>query len=196
MKFTNIKPEIYNSIGIENNPYCISQPFQINSSSDATIDFFKGIYSYPPKIKLKFNKLDDFSRFKNLSTTLLLQDSTLAVNDGVRIPHLSSRLGKSAKQMEVIPAYVVLNGQQELVVSSSYSNNSEFHFLEVSKKMQWQKIYMCSLTISLPLSLKIVHYISRNVLNPMKHKKSVEQKSHAHKHFSLVVWTCPLVSMR
>ena len=121
MKFTNIKPESYNLTNINNNSYCVSQPFQINSSYDPTIDFFKSIYTYPPKISLKFKKLDDFSRFNDLSKTLFLQDNGTLENTLKTLPK-NPKEKKSTKALEVVPAYVILNGQLELVVSSSPSN--------------------------------------------------------------------------
>ena len=123
MKFTNIKPESYSLTNINNNPYCVSQPFQINSSYDPTIDFFKSIYTYPPKISLKFRKLDDFSRFNELSTALFLPDNG-ALETTFRLKTLpkNPKEKKSTKALEVVPAYVILNGQLELVVSSSPSN--------------------------------------------------------------------------
>ena len=121
MKFTNIKPESYNLTNINNNSYCVSQPFQINSFYDPTIDFFKSIYTYPPKISLKFKKLDDFSRFNDLSKTLFLQDNGTLENTLKALPK-NPKEKKSTKALEVVPAYVILNGQLELVVSSSPSN--------------------------------------------------------------------------
>ena len=123
MKFTNIKPESYSLTNINNNSYCVSQPFQINSSYDPTIDFFKSIYTYPPKISLKFRKLDDFSRFNELSTALFLPDNG-ALETTFRLKTLpkNPKEKKSTKALEVVPAYVILNGQRELVVSSSPSN--------------------------------------------------------------------------
>jgi hypothetical protein len=111
-------------MNINSSSYFSFQSHQISSSYDPTIDFFKYIYTYPPRISLNFKKLDDFSRFDNHSS------NSLFFPTGETTKNISGTLSKDLKEnrfvraLEVVPTYVILNGQRELITSSPYPNSS------------------------------------------------------------------------
>jgi hypothetical protein len=153
MEFTSLQSESFKQICKFNNLSFRSQPFQIDSSHDLTVNFFKDIYAYPPKINVKFTKLDDFNNLTKAnkiifdkgtskSDSMNGNDSSYSnslLNKNFTSKFYSARTRKLEKLLEVIPVYVILNGQRELIISSAQSNS----FLEtispkdiISRKIQ------------------------------------------------------------
>jgi len=134
MEFTNINSKNFELKNLDNSLNTTSQVYQIDLSDDLNVKFFTNIYSCKPNISLKFNNLDDLHRLKNADKILFNKENIDHNKDIRRVKNYSNDLGnknitskfyyfrarKLEKLLEVIPAYVVLNGQRELVLSSSY----------------------------------------------------------------------------
>ena len=134
MEFTNINSKNFELKNLDNSLNTTSQVYQIDLSDDLNVKFFTNIYSCKPNISLKFNNLDDLHRLKNADKILFNKENRDHNKDIRRVKNYSNDLGnknitskfyyfrarKLEKLLEVIPAYVVLNGQRELVLSSSY----------------------------------------------------------------------------
>lgn len=161
MNFINTTSNVHKSINVSNHFIYTSEIFQITSPNDLTVEFFKGIYTYPPKIKLKFDKLDDFSDFKKVDDIFFQKEdinidsefntidsySNSFLNKKFTSKFYSLQARKLEKSLDVVPVYVVLNGYRELITSSSrplfsaeIANSQNFFFRQAQRVCEFPNL--------------------------------------------------------
>lgn len=97
--------------------------------------FLEDLYTYPPKIKIQWNKLDLVGGSDKLLSNKIIhhspRKSSLGVRDYVDRVTSSDFYNKKIKllkqALENVPVYVIVNGRTELVLASAKSGKFHYH---------------------------------------------------------------------